>query len=83
MSFSCCAGKEISEEEGANSLKPSSTNVAGTFWLKLYGHRRKSVSGDINAQHGWGAACVLESLNALNCAVQLLVGWKRFLFMSR
>jgi len=40
------AGKRISQEEGNYSLIPSST-----IWLKLCGHRRTTVPGDINEQN--------------------------------
>jgi len=43
------AGKEISEEEGAMPLIPSSTMLQRAFWLKLYGRHRQIVPGDINA----------------------------------
>jgi len=42
------ARKRISKEEGAISLIPSSTMLRVHIWLRLCGHRRQSVPGDIN-----------------------------------
>jgi hypothetical protein len=47
------AGKEISEEEGAFSLVPSSIMLQARFWLKLCARCRQSDSGDINIGIQW------------------------------
>jgi len=36
------------KKKGCSSSAPSSTNVAVCSWLKLCGHRRKSILADIN-----------------------------------
>jgi len=53
-------GKRISKEDGVMPLMPSSSCVDIVFWLKLCGHRRTTVLGDINAQLGCGLSVFLS-----------------------
>jgi hypothetical protein len=49
----CSAGKEITEEEGVNSLMPSPT-----IWLKLLARRRECVPNDDIIQNDCGCVGV-------------------------